>query len=221
MLAAATYENATASAIPGDRSFAVSVNDGVADSNIATTTITVIPDYLSVAASKLHTNEDVPVNLGLTIDPDLFSGGALEDVVGVATGYRADSAGTAATSFTIPDNVTSIVITGYSNRPNNTAINDNFNDDYQILSTRVDLAAGTTSGTLSHIAHLTSGGAACRRSVQLVRCRTRYFRSDRQQYDRRRQRQWNRSAVPHRRQHAGNRGEPRSPDGLSRRIHDV
>ena len=157
LLATTTYENTMASATLGDRTLNLSVNDGDADSNIATSTITVIPNNVSVSASKLDTNEDTPVGLGLSINPDLYSGGQLEDILGVATGYRAGTAGTTATSFAIPNNVTSIVVTGYSTRSNNTSVSDIYNDDYQLLSAQIDLAAGRSNGTLARIIDLTNG----------------------------------------------------------------
>lgn len=159
LLAATTYENSTASAIPGDRTLSISASDGAFDSNIATSRITVIPDYLSVASPLITINEDQSTTLGVTVDPDLYLGGPLQDVIGTSTGFRVSGAGATSTDFTIPDNVTGIVITGYSTEPDDTAASDTFNDDYQVLSAYVDVARGISNGTLTRHIDLSTGGS--------------------------------------------------------------
>lgn len=158
ILRATTYHNTLTNPIPGNRTFTITTNDGANDSNQTVTTIDVIPDYLTVAATSVTLNEDATAGLGVTVDPDLYFGGPLQDIVGTATGFRSSSAGSTATSFTIPSNVTGIVITGYSTEPDDTPANDTYNDDYQVLSAYIDVAKGISNGTLTRHIDLSGGG---------------------------------------------------------------
>ncbi|MEM1365137.1 MAG: DUF4347 domain-containing protein, partial [Pseudomonadota bacterium] len=129
----------------GSDSFQYTVTDGNGGSVTETVNITIerTSDKLS-AAGPITTDEDVPVNLGLSVAPDVYLGGNLQDVIGTATGFRA-AGSLAGTEFDLPANAKGVTITAFSNLPTDTGNEDQFNDDYQILRLRVDLATQTFS----------------------------------------------------------------------------
>lgn len=159
LLAGIRYEDTATPPTAGTRTFSISVNDGTSDSVIAQSQIQVVRDYIGVASNTLTTDENTPVSLGISVAPDLLLGGALEDIVGTAIGYRAATAGATPTGFTIPGTATGIVITAYSNLPTDTGADDLYNDDYQTLTARIDLATQTSSGTLARIINVSNGGS--------------------------------------------------------------
>jgi hypothetical protein len=102
-------------------------------------------------APTTTTLEDTPVNIGVTVDPALTSGGTLQDIIATDIGYRASSAGATPTDFVIPAGTVGIRITGYSTRDGNTSANDTQNDDYQTLYATIDLTTNTSDGFNAYI----------------------------------------------------------------------
>ena len=140
----------------GIDSFDYEINDGAGGTSTATVTISIAgaSDFLFVADPTLQTPEDTAISLGISVAPDLFNGGALQDVIGTAALFRSDSAGNAPSTATVPNGTSSIVVTGYSTQFRNTVNHNDRNDDYQLLNAYINLAKGTSSG---RIAFLTAG----------------------------------------------------------------
>ena len=140
----------------GIDSFDYEINDGAGGTSTATVTISIAgaSDFLSVAGPTLQTPEDTAINLGISVSPDLFNGGALQDVIGTAALFRSDSAGSTPSTAIVPNGTSSIVVTGYSTQFRNTVNHDDRNDDYQSLNAYINLAKGTSSG---RVAFLTAG----------------------------------------------------------------
>ncbi|MEO0496853.1 MAG: tandem-95 repeat protein, partial [Pseudomonadota bacterium] len=135
----------------GSDTFQYTVDDG--NGGVATQTVTITIERTSDKLSTsgpVTTNEDTPVNLGLSVAPDVYLGGNLQDVIGTATGFRA-AGSLAGTQFDLPADAKGVTITAFSNLPTNTSNEDRFNDDYQILRIRVDLATQTFSGILGQV----------------------------------------------------------------------
>jgi len=137
----------------GSDSFDYVINDGAGGSSTASVAINVASasDFIQVANPVLITPEDTAIPLGLSVAPDLFNGGALQDIVATEVLFRADNAGSAPSIATIPPGVTSISVTGYSTQSRNTAGNDDTDDDYQLLNARIDLGSGSSSGRLANL----------------------------------------------------------------------
>ncbi|MEO0637559.1 MAG: DUF4347 domain-containing protein [Pseudomonadota bacterium] len=135
----------------GSDTFQYTVDDGNGATVTETVNITVerVSDKLSTSG-PVTTNEDTPVNLGLSVAPDVYLGGNLQDVIGTATGFRA-AGSMAGTEFDLPSGAKGVTITAFSNLPSFTGVTDQFNDDYQILRIRVDLATQTFSGVLGQV----------------------------------------------------------------------
>jgi len=137
----------------GTDSFTYEINDGAGGSDIATVAINIASgsDFIQAASPVLISPEDTPVPLGLTVAPDLFNGGALQDIIGTEALFRADNQGSTPTIATIPATATSISVTGYSTQSKDTSGNNNTDDDYQLLNARIDLSAGVSNGRLAHL----------------------------------------------------------------------
>jgi len=133
--------------------FTYEIDDGAGGVSSADARIEIASasDFIQVANPLLITPEDTAIPLGLSVAPDLFNGGALQDIVGTEVLFRADNAGGTALNTVVPAGVTSVSITGYSTQSRDTAGNNNTDDDYQLLNVRIDLVSGSSSGRLANI----------------------------------------------------------------------
>ena len=128
------------------------VDDGAGGVDTASVTLDVVltSDFLSPGSNFLIGQEDVPTPLNLSVEPSLEFGGTLQDIIGVDALYRDENGSGTPVSSTIPAGSTGIKITGYATRNVGTGANDNYNDDYQMLSVSVNLREGTYSGRLTY-----------------------------------------------------------------------
>jgi len=139
----------------GPDTFTYLIDDGAGGSSTATVTVTVAgaSNFISAASNFLIGLEDKQIPLGLSVSADLFSGGALQDLISTDNQFRADDAGGTPIVSTIPPNATSITITGFSTQSRNTAGADSTDDDYQLLNVRIDLVTQSSSGQIAFLNH--------------------------------------------------------------------
>lgn len=137
----------------GIDTFSYRIDDGAGGSSSALVNVSVAAasNFLSSANSILFTTEDTEIPLGLSVAPGLFSGGALQNLVGTAALFRSDIAGATPVLTSIPAGTSSITITGYSTQSQDTSGSDLIDDDYQLLNARIDLVSGTSSGRVAFI----------------------------------------------------------------------
>ena len=128
------------------------IDDGAGGVDTATVNIEVelSSDFLTTSSSFVVGLEDVPTPLNISVDPSLEFGGTLQDIIGVDALYRASNDGVTPVSTTIPAGTTSINITGYGTRDVGTGNTDSRNDDYYVLTARIDLRNATYSGRLTY-----------------------------------------------------------------------
>ena len=137
----------------GSDTFTYLIEDGAGGTSTATVTVDIAgaSNFISANSSFIVAAEDHSIPLGLSVAPDLFSGGALQDLISSDNKFRPDNAGGTPTVSTIPANATSITITGFSTQSINTAGADDTDDDYQLLNARIDLVTGTSSGQVAFL----------------------------------------------------------------------
>ena len=136
--------------------FTYQIDDGAGDSDIATVSIDIAAsrDNIFVASSTLTTVEDTSVSLGITVDPELVSGGAIPDTFTTEVGFRSSSAGSTPVIVSIPTNTSIIRITGFSTRDNGlSGVNDADNDDHAVLTALISLTDGKSSGSMAYMAN--------------------------------------------------------------------
>ena len=136
--------------------FTYQIDDGAGDSDIATVSINVAAsrDNIFVASSTLTTVEDTSVPLGITVDPELASGGAIPDTFATEVGFRGSSAGSTPVIVSIPTKTSIIRITGFSTRNVGlSGVNDADNDDHAVLTALISLTDGKSSGSMAYMAN--------------------------------------------------------------------
>jgi len=139
----------------GSDTFTYSIDDGAGGNSQATVTINIAgsSNFISAASNFIIGTEDTAIPLGLSVAPDLFSGGALQDLISSDNQFRADNAAGTPVVSSIPANATSITITGFSTQSINTNGANDTDDDYQLLNARIDLVTGTSSGQVAFLNH--------------------------------------------------------------------
>ena len=120
----------------------------------ATITLDRTQGSLVSGPAEVTGQEDGTIAVGGTIDPIFTSGGALQDVIGTASGFRDAAAGSDTTDFVIPEGTTGVRITSFGGNDNRLNANSD-SEDFQRTNILVDLVEGTYSG---HTAFVTTQG---------------------------------------------------------------
>ena len=113
------------------------------------TTVAAATNFITAPNHDLATGEDTALPLNLSVEPGVLNGGRSPNLIGTATGFRANDAGATPFITSIPADALGISITGYSTQPADTGENDELNDEYQLLNVQVDLVNGVSSGQVS------------------------------------------------------------------------
>ena len=112
----------------------------------------VLADTVTVPSPLLVTPEDTSIPLSLIFDPDLVGGGSQLDFIGSDIGFRAASAGNAATTFTIPADASYVRITSMGGDREVVPTTDlSSQEDFQRASIVVDVRKMSYSGHIAHV----------------------------------------------------------------------